>query len=386
MFVLRRSNLPNCEYIKARKTKEDGRIFRLLASSTAYYKASNDLIESSIPRNVEQHSHRYHPVQDRQDNKYFSLASTLNVDTAKRRYFDNNFFQRPSVVGHRGSPYIQPENTRASFLTSAEIGCDAIELDVFRLKCGTLVVFHGTGTDDNAGLVHEYCYNLPPSLITEYTAEEVRSFVFNQNSSAYGCDKSKVIDQSTAYIPTLKEVLLDAKRTGVDVKIELKQTGTAESVLNLVESLSMVSQCHFSSFKLGEIQMIRKLRPQKSPIDGEYVYKTGCLFDEPPSNFIEIARSVGASEIHLKYDTCTVERVNDIHNAGFRSMCWFRGPVGMKEDSSLKYFGDCGNEDEEMYDLVIRTGVQSMCVNRPDVLVGMLLQLPSVLKTKKYAL
>jgi len=307
-----------------------------------------------------------------QQNRNFSLASTLNLNLEKGKYSANTVLHRPSIVGHRGSLYNQPENTRASFQTAAEIGCDAIELDVFCLKCGTIVVFHGSGTDDNAGLVHEYCTGLPPSLITEYTAKEVRSFRFNRHFPEYVCDKSKVTDSRVAYIPTLEEVLLDAKKTGVIVKIELKGVGTAKPVLDLVESLDMVSQCHYSSFSLDEIRTIRKLRPQRSPVDGKYIYKTGCLFGEPPSNFIEIAQSVGASEVHLKYDTCTVERINDIHRAGFGSMCWFRGPVRMKEDSSLKYFGDCGNEDKAMYDIVRKTGVQSMCVNRPDVLHGML--------------
>ena len=50
-----------------------------------------------------------------------------------------------------------------------------------------------------------------------------------------------------------------------------------------------------------------------------------------------------------------------------QDMAWFRGPIGMREDTTTKY-QDVGNEDEFMYEVVIRSGVRSMCVNRPDVM------------------
>ena len=52
-------------------------------------------------------------------------------------------------------------------------------------------------------------------------------------------------------------------------------------------------------------------------------------------------------------------------------LAWFRGPIGMREDFMHKYL-DVGNEDEIMYETVLRSGVQSMCVNRPAVLVAAL--------------
>jgi len=79
----------------------------------------------------------------------------------------------------------------------------------------------------------------------------------------------------------------------------------------------------------------------------------------------------GASEVHLKYDTATKEKIEAIHDAGMKSMVWFRGSVGMKEDVTYKYY-DVGNEDENMYLTLLSTGVQSLCVNRPNVLSNLL--------------
>ena len=41
------------------------------------------------------------------------------------------------------------------FQKCAEMGADAVELDVFLLKCGNLIVFHGAGSDKNPGQLFE---------------------------------------------------------------------------------------------------------------------------------------------------------------------------------------------------------------------------------------
>ena len=90
--------------------------------------------------------------------------------------------------------------------------------------------------------------------------------------------------------------------------------------------MDMVNQTYFSSFVHSRIQRIRELRPQRCPTTGKHVCKTGAWFHQVPDNFIDIALSVGATEVHLKYSTCSTSRVNAIHEAGMDSMCWFRGP------------------------------------------------------------
>ena len=158
--------------------------------------------------------------------------------------------------------------------------------------------------------------------------------------------------------------------TNMFLKLELKGPGTAEPVVALVEELGMVDRCHFSSFNHGRIRRVRELRPERGE-DGQHVYKTGALFAKDlPDDFVQLALDAGASEIHLRYDTCTPERISDIHKNGMNSMCWFRGPRGMRQDCTEEYL-DVGNEDPSMYRLVMATGVRSMCINRPDVLLAL---------------
>lgn len=282
----------------------------------------------------------------------------------------NSVSHRPKVVGHRGHLYKSLENTRHSIRLAAE-HCQEVEIDVFLLKCGTLIVFHGGGSDQNPGCLKDYC-NIDASIL-DLTYEEARGLKFNPHHLEFGCGPGIMQELADEYyIPTLQEVLSDARETGVVIKIELKGPGTPDPVLKLVEDMDMTEQVHYSSFDHSRIKRIRELRPHRN-IDGSYLYKTGALFDEPPENFVELALEAGASEVHLKYSTCTTEMVQQIHGAGMDSMIWMRGPVGMIHDVT-HLFHDVGNEDESMYLAIMKTGVKAMCVNKPDVLANLLMK------------
>jgi glycerophosphoryl diester phosphodiesterase len=196
--------------------------------------------------------------------------------------------------------------------------------------------------------------------------EEALLLRFNPNFGEFPCPTHCITDPLIAYIPLLEQVLLDLKDTQCKLKIELKGPGVVEPVLEVVERLQMESQCSYSSFKLSMLAELRRLRPDKER------YPTGALFDGiPPTNFLQLALDAGATEIHLKYDSCTTDRIQQIHGAGLGSMAWLRGPVGMKEDTDEKYW-DVGNEDESCYQSLIDTGVQQICCNKPNVLLSML--------------
>ena len=316
------------------------------------------------------------------------------------------------------------------------MGCDAVELDVFKIRRNrntgnnnynynnntskkkdtasanndknndtTLVVFHGGGSDENPGDLLDYC-RIDGSILDCDYETEIRSnkLNFNPEYAEFPCPIEKIREGK---IPTLEEVLLDAKRknsninsdptalasTKMHIKIELKGPDVVEDILDLVDSLGVADVCSYSSFDLQKLQLVRELRPGRCPSTGEYLYKTGALFNNidasgknldddyyaSPSviatgkdwsdcDIVERALAVGATEVHLKYSTCTKPLVETIHAAGLGSMAWFRGPIGMNEDCSAKYF-DVGNEDHSMYEALVRTGVQQLCVNKPDVLI-----------------
>lgn len=126
----------------------------------------------------------------------------------------------------------------------------------------------------------------------------------------------------------------------------------------------MTRQCSYSSFDLDRLKELRDMRHDR------ICYPSGALFADVPSDYLDQAKRCGATEIHLQYDTCTKDRIQEIHAAGFGTMLWMRGPIGMANDCTNLYW-DVGNEDESMYMILMETGVQQMCINKPDVLVEM---------------
>lgn len=310
----------------------------------------------------------------------------------------------PKIVGHRGCLYEELENTREGFSRCHDIGCDAVELDVFKIQRSnknkddtTLVVFHGGGTDENPGDLLDYC-GIDGSILDFNYENEIREkLAFNPDYAEFPCPVEKI---RNGEIPTLAEVLTDANRKNksrmkpyrnMEIKIELKGPDVVEDVLALVDSLGVGSMCSYSSFDMQKLKKLRELKPDRDPKTGEYMYRTGALFNNIDANgrildddyspinsvsnwsecdIIERAHAVGASEIHLKYDTCKKQLIERIHSSGLGTMAWFRGPIGMNEDCATK-FRDVGNEDFSMYEAVLQTGVQQMCVNKPDVLIAL---------------
>ena len=54
------------------------------------------------------------------------------------KIYQQNFF----VFGHRGVPYLEPENTLNSFKKAIDLGYDGIEIDIMSTKDGVLIVNH----------------------------------------------------------------------------------------------------------------------------------------------------------------------------------------------------------------------------------------------------
>lgn len=308
-----------------------------------------------------------------------SLRKTLNLhDTTINDDDDDNNSNdpppllteqnKPWIVGHRGALYQELENTLEGFRYCADLGIEAVELDVF-LVAGELVVFHGGGTDENPGDLTDYCRNqLGKSILDMSSLDEIQSLEFNPDCPEFGVEDKTKIRHSR--IPTLRQVLELAKRDGrMIIKIELKGPGVTIPTLKLVQEMGLERQCHYSSFHHARIALVRQIHPERDPRTGDFVYKTGALFHgrDVPSTFIQDAKRVGASEVHLQYDDCTTDRIQQIHKAGMGSMAYFRGPIGMQNDMSQRYW-DVGMEDARMYESVLQTGVEQMCCNRPDVL------------------
>jgi Glycerophosphoryl diester phosphodiesterase family len=252
--------------------------------------------------------------------------------------------ERTVGFGHRGALYEAVENTLESFQRCIDMRCDGIELDVFRLKDGSLVVFHGGGTDKNPGLLESYCIiddtdndgttilvttdgggdTKQVKTILDMSYSETQELKFDRDSQHL---PASVEQFESAKIPTLQEVLQLMQGTKLQIKLELKGAGTVEPALRCVQELDICRTSCFPAFSTaGSVASRNCTAGTRTPI-------TAAIFPaHVPDNFADISRAVQADEIHLRYDTCSRDRIQAAHRAGFRTMAWFRGPKALKDD------------------------------------------------------
>ncbi|GMH91107.1 hypothetical protein TrVE_jg5044 [Triparma verrucosa] len=273
-----------------------------------------------------------------------SLAETLNVSS----YFPSPPSQ-PLILGHRGSPFLSFENTLPSYL-SASLHADGVELDVFPLTDDTLVCYHGKGSDQECGIMNE-SHGLDLSIKTLDYEGLPRSV-----KKSFGDKACEIFEDEEVLIPKLEEVLLEFAPSNFHLTIELKASSTEALLTSLLSKTSYpLPYITVSSFHHAYLSNIKSLNQD---------VRVACLFNSPlDSDWIEKTKEIGAEEVHLRYDTCTMENVRKAKEAGLSVMSWCSGPLRMSSEK----WSDCGNEDEDFYDVILRTGVDKICVNRPDV-------------------
>ncbi len=199
--------------------------------------------------------------------------------------FSQNKFE---VFAHRGAMGYEVENSMAAFEKALEMGATRVELDVYLIASGDLVVFH----DDNL------------KRLTGVDAD-IESFNY------HNLNKIKLFNGES--IPLLEDVM-ELLREKVILNIELKGSGTAKPVYDLINELGYdEKQLVISSFKWEELRNMRSFN-NNIPI--------GILTDKNPLDAIPIAKELNAIAINPYYKNTTKELVETIHNKGFKVYCW----------------------------------------------------------------
>lgn len=194
--------------------------------------------------------------------------------------------KKPLNIGHRGAMGHETENTIASVKKALELNVDMIEVDVFLIKSGELVVFHDEILDSltNAS-----------GKIEEFTWEELQ----------------KVVVKGNHQIPTLDEVIETTDRL-VALNIELKGKNTAEPTYKLLQKYFQKGwkkdDFVISSFSWSELEAFRKLDKQ-IPI--------AILTEENPLDAIAIGKKLNAVAINPWWKSLTAENSQQIHDEGF---------------------------------------------------------------------
>ena len=190
------------------------------------------------------------------------------------------------LIGHRGCAAQCPENTVRAVKRAAQY-LDAVEVDVRRCGSGELVVFHDETVDrltDGTGAIASLRW-------TEL-----------QDLDVLGSGES---------IPRLTDVL-DAFPDGVRAQLELKDTGLAADVRDVVAEYDL--DVTVSSFRPASLREVNAV---------DWTVPTGYLFEADPSTNLKIAIEHGCDVVHPHYDLCLeTDIVTSAQNEGLDVVAW----------------------------------------------------------------
>ena len=195
---------------------------------------------------------------------------------------------KPLVIGHRGAMGHETENTLASVQKAMDLGVDMIEIDVFKVKSGEIVVFHDERLErlSNAG-----------GLIEDWYIADLQGVILDGNHK----------------IPQLQEVLklIDNK---VPLNIELKGKNTADRVNFIVEYYVKERGWDLENFVISSFdwEELKDFRNRNAEI------AIAVLTEEDPLAAIPVAKELKATAINPYYKTLTADNVNKIHEEGFK--------------------------------------------------------------------
>ncbi len=211
------------------------------------------------------------------------------------------------VIGHRGAMGHETENTLASIQKALDIGVDMIEIDVFKIESGEIVVFHDERVErlTNGG-----------GSIEEFNIIQVKQLILDGNHK----------------IPQLQDVLklIDNQ---VALNIELKGSNTADRVNFIVDYYIRdrgwdANNFIISSFKWDELKRMRELNKN---------IKIAVLTEQDPLDAIAVAKELDAVAINPNFKKLTQENVGKIQEEGLKVYTW---TVNTPEDiQKMKDFG-----------------------------------------------
>ncbi len=200
--------------------------------------------------------------------------------------------KKPLVIGHRGAMGHETENTIASIEKAMEMGVDMLEIDVFKIKSGEIVVFH----DDTVERLTD-----GKGEIENYTLAELKALKVNGGHQ----------------IPTLQEVL-DVMGGKTELNIELKGRNTATDVNRMIEAEVNSGKWRLNDFIISSFEWdeLRDMRKANSEV------RIAILIGENPLDALEVGKELNAEAINPSFKQLTAENNLKIKEAGFKIYPW----------------------------------------------------------------
>ena len=211
------------------------------------------------------------------------------------------------TIGHRGAMGHETENTLASIQKALDLNVDMIEIDVFKIASGEIVVFHDEKIDRLTNGSGD---------IESLDLEALKNLTVEGNHK----------------IPLLSEVL-DVINHKVPLNIELKGPDTSEGVMHIIKTYMenegwTLDDFLISSFNWEELQNMRRINKD---------IKIAILTEDDPLDAIPIANDLNAVAINPNYLSLTKENVLEIKSQGFKVFTWTVNDT--KQISNMRILG-----------------------------------------------
>ena len=191
------------------------------------------------------------------------------------------------IMGHRGAPADEPENTRRSFSRALAVGVAAVELDVQLTKDGRLAVIHDETLDRTTN---------GRGPVRYFTLAELKRLDAGQGES----------------IPSLEEVF-DLVQGKAHLVVELKQPEAAGALLDFFRERRAFAHATVISFWHPALKALKEAEPR---------FSTGVLMVGCPADPVGLARAANADALILQYAYVTPELVAAAHNHGLLVYVW----------------------------------------------------------------
>ena len=191
------------------------------------------------------------------------------------------------IMGHRGAPVDEPENTLRSFSRALAVGVAAVELDVQLTKDGRLAVIHDETLDRTTN---------GRGLVQDFTLAELQRLDAGRGEP----------------IPSLDEVY-DLIRGKAHLVVELKQPEAAGALLDFFQERRAFEFATVISFWHPAVKALKEAEPRLN---------TGVLMVGCPADPVGLARAADSDALILQYAYVTPELVAAAHAAGLLVYVW----------------------------------------------------------------
>jgi glycerophosphoryl diester phosphodiesterase len=194
---------------------------------------------------------------------------------------------KAKIMGHRGAPADEPENTLSSFRRALAVGVAAVEMDVQLTKDGRLAVIHDETLDRTTN---------GRGPVRDFTLAELKKLDAGRGEP----------------IPSLEEVF-DLVQGKAYLVVELKQPEAAAALLDFFQKRQAFEDATVISFWHPAVKALKKAEPRLN---------TGVLLVGHPVDPVSLARAADAGALVMHYAYVTPELVAAAHNHGLLVYIW----------------------------------------------------------------